>query len=302
MTRIVTHSGGFHADDAFAVATLLLLHPDAEVVRTRDPKVFETGDFVVDVGGEYDPARNRFDHHQEGGAGERDDSVPYATFGLVWKHYGANVCDRDDVNDPEAVAGVIEKKLVTPVDAFDNGVDITSEKIPDVHPYRVEQIFFSLEPTWQEPEKTTDEAFGEAVTLAGRILEREIVHAQAAVEAEIIIKDMYEKADNKQLVIFDDEYRFDRSLIAKAFTNYEDVLYFVRKHEGGLWQVVAAVDDIHSFDKRKPLPEEWAGKRDEELQKATGVETAVFCHNKRFMCIARTQEGAMTLAKLALEK
>ena len=91
--RIVTHSGGFHADDAFAVAALLLYREKtagiAEVVRTRDPAVIAGGDFVVDVGGEYDEARNRFDHHQPGGAGVRPNGVPYASFGLVWKKFGA---------------------------------------------------------------------------------------------------------------------------------------------------------------------------------------------------------------------
>ena len=62
---IVTHDGGFHADDAFAVAALLLhLDGNADVVRSRNPKIIESGDFVVDVGGVYYAERNRFDHHQ----------------------------------------------------------------------------------------------------------------------------------------------------------------------------------------------------------------------------------------------
>ena len=32
--------------------------------RTRDPALLDTCDIVVDVGGVYDPAKNRFDHHQ----------------------------------------------------------------------------------------------------------------------------------------------------------------------------------------------------------------------------------------------
>lgn len=37
---------------------------DAEVVRTRDPELLAECDVVVDVGGEYDPERHRYDHHQ----------------------------------------------------------------------------------------------------------------------------------------------------------------------------------------------------------------------------------------------
>src|SRR3989344_2675707 len=87
---IVVHDGGFHADDVFSVAALLLyLSGDAKVVRTRDPRIIESGDFVVDVGGVYDAERNRLDHHQTGGAGARTNGIPYAAFGLVWKKFGA---------------------------------------------------------------------------------------------------------------------------------------------------------------------------------------------------------------------
>ncbi|KAK2102094.1 UPF0160 protein myg1, mitochondrial [Saguinus oedipus] len=37
---------------------------DAEIVRTRDPEKLASCDIVVDVGGEYDPERHRYDHHQ----------------------------------------------------------------------------------------------------------------------------------------------------------------------------------------------------------------------------------------------
>lgn len=36
----------------------------AKLIRTRDPKELGECDIVVDVGGEYDPAAHRYDHHQ----------------------------------------------------------------------------------------------------------------------------------------------------------------------------------------------------------------------------------------------
>ena len=53
---IVTHGGKFHADDAWAVAVLMLLYPEAELVRTRDPAVIARADVAIDVGGEWNPA------------------------------------------------------------------------------------------------------------------------------------------------------------------------------------------------------------------------------------------------------
>lgn len=65
---IGTHSGTFHADEALAVFLLRQLpqYKKSDLIRTRDPKLLEECTVVVDVGGVYDPAALRFDHHQRG--------------------------------------------------------------------------------------------------------------------------------------------------------------------------------------------------------------------------------------------
>lgn len=45
----------------------LFIPKDAEIVRTRDPTQLAECDIVVDVGGEFDPKRHRYDHHQRYG-------------------------------------------------------------------------------------------------------------------------------------------------------------------------------------------------------------------------------------------
>ena len=82
---VVTHNGNFHADDVFSIAVLKHVLPTFKLVRTRDKALIESADYVIDVGGEYDPETNRFDHHQRGGAGERENGIPFSSFGLVWK-------------------------------------------------------------------------------------------------------------------------------------------------------------------------------------------------------------------------
>lgn len=42
----------------------LFVPQNAEIVRTRDPGLLSECDIVVDVGGEFDPSRHRYDHHQ----------------------------------------------------------------------------------------------------------------------------------------------------------------------------------------------------------------------------------------------
>ena len=98
---IVTHSSHFHPDDVCAVAVLhILLDGKYKLIRTRDMEIAKKADFLLDFGGEYDPKRQRFDHHQQGGAGVRPNGVPYAAFGLVWKEYGEKICGSREVQPP----------------------------------------------------------------------------------------------------------------------------------------------------------------------------------------------------------
>ena len=53
---ICTHSGPFHCDDVLACCMVKFLpnFKDAQIVRSRDQKVIDKADIVLDVGGEYD--------------------------------------------------------------------------------------------------------------------------------------------------------------------------------------------------------------------------------------------------------
>ncbi|MCH84374.1 metal-dependent protein hydrolase [Trifolium medium] len=68
LKRVGTHNGSFHCDEALGCFMIRLTRKffNAEIVRTRDPQVLEGLDAVLDVGGVYDPARDRYDHHQKG--------------------------------------------------------------------------------------------------------------------------------------------------------------------------------------------------------------------------------------------
>jgi uncharacterized UPF0160 family protein len=81
-----------------------------------------------------------------------------------------------------------------------------------------------------------------------------------------------------------------------------EVLYVVFPGPGGrqwMCQQVAAAKG--SFAGRRPLPEKWAGLRDQAFAEMTGVEDGVFCHPGRFICGAKSREGALRLAALAVE-
>ncbi|CAG0919201.1 unnamed protein product [Notodromas monacha] len=63
---IGTHDGVFHCDEALGCFLLTRLpdYRDAKIIRTRDPVKLSGCDLVLDVGGVFDAASHRYDHHQ----------------------------------------------------------------------------------------------------------------------------------------------------------------------------------------------------------------------------------------------
>jgi uncharacterized UPF0160 family protein len=288
--RIVTHSGPFHSDDVFAVAALFLrFGKDIQVIRTRDEGVIATADIVVDVGAEYDENKLRFDHHQ--GPPLRENNVPYASFGLVWKKFG------EELAGSVELARMIDYKLVQPIDAADNSIETVIPAVAGVIPYLIQDAIKSLRPTWKEGDDF-DATFMKAVDFAIIILEREIMRAQAKIEAIESVSRAYDASADKRIVVLTQHYPYD------LFTaNHPDVLFvvFPSNAEGSTWNAKTVGISENSYESRKDFPESWAGKRDGELVAVTGVPDAIFCHRGRFLAVATSREGALRLAELAVE-
>ena len=297
-TIIVTHSGSFHTDDVFAVAAITLFLKDTpyKVIRTRDMEIIENGDFVVDVGNIYNSDKDRFDHHQqEGGAGKRDNGIPYSSFGLVWKKYGEELCGSKEV------ANSIERRLVFPIDASDNGMETYIKSSENLTPYTIHNIIEDFYPTWKEEEsgQDFDTAFVEVLKVAQKILLREIQKASDKKDGEVFVKKAYDEAEDKKIIVIDGRYPWETILL-----HCPEPLYVVSPDSQGndCWKIKAIREDPEaSFKNRKDLPKSWAGKRDEELAEVTGVNDAIFCHNKLFIAVAGSKEGAITLAKMAVD-
>lgn len=292
--KLITHNGSFHSDDIFAAATLMIYLESKgetfEIIRTRDEEIIKSGDYVFDVGGVHDEATNRFDHHQKGGAGEREGAIPFAAFGLVWKKFGVELCG--SVISAEA----IEKRLVSAIDAWDNGFSLVENKY-EVTPYFIQHAFLSMQPTWKEGEEHYDAMFLKSVEIAKEILKREITHAQDGLFAEEIVVGLYNNAVDKRIIILDKNYPFQETL--NKFPEPVYVIYF--KESSNHWMVKAVSKILKTFENRKDFPATWGGLKDEELQKITGVPDAIFCHRGLFLAVAKSREGAIKLAQIAVE-
>lgn len=292
--RIVTHSGTFHSDEILAVAALQILIKDAphEIIRTRDMDVINSADYVVDVGGIYDPQTNRFDHHQGGGAGERDNGIPYSAFGLVWKHYG------ETISDSKQVAAAIDVEIGHPVDMGDNGFDYYKLIRQDTEPLILQFMVAMFRPTWKEG-LIHDERFFELLTIMRRVLELTIKKERDNEEGGKFAEAAYEAAPDKRIIVLDHAYPWHTIL-----AEHPEPLYVVKpKSVGTNWEVECVRDNPFGFENRKDLPESWAGhlEGDTELARITGVPDVVFCHNRRYIAVTRSKEGALKLAQLAVD-
>ncbi|MEI6660343.1 MAG: MYG1 family protein [bacterium] len=284
---LVTHSGTFHADDIFATAMLtIMLDGNVKVIRTRDESIMKTADFLYDEGGVYDPSKNRFDHHQSGGAGARENGIQYAACGLVWKTYGEKICGGAEI------AKKIDERLVQAIDANDNGMSLFDVK-GEVGPYTLQDMFYSFRPSWKEPEEY-DDAFMDLVDIAIGILDREIIRTRDMLEAESRVKADYENSTDKRIIILDQNYPWGEFLM-----QFPEPIYAVYL-KAGLWRAEGVRKEKFSVDIRHNFPNAWGGLRDEELAKVTGVPDAVFCHRGLFLAVAKSKEGVLKLAETAL--
>lgn len=75
----ITHTGVFHADEVMATAILLKARGELNLMRTfKVPEDISEDVIVYDIGG------GKYDHHQKGGNGARENGVPYSSAGLLW--------------------------------------------------------------------------------------------------------------------------------------------------------------------------------------------------------------------------
>jgi uncharacterized UPF0160 family protein len=312
MPRIATHSGSFHADDVFGVVVLAALHPGHEIVRSRDAKALVGADFLVDVGGEWDAARGRFDHHQRGFDGAREGGEGYASAGLVWRAHGApyvrQVARGMGVQLDEATAARItqdiDASLVRYLDMVDTGAAMVAPGS-----FGLSSQVAALNSTWLE-EQALDtagrsalqmERFREAMAVVGRFLQRLVMRRIGQDLAADRVRAGERLLDGRVLHLRDGGMPWT-AVVVQEMPEVLFVLY-PESDEGGQRYVLRTVPaEAGSFASRRDLPRAWAGLRDQQLAQASGVPDALFCHSNLFIAVARSHEGALRMAQLALEE
>ncbi|OCO99159.1 MULTISPECIES: MYG1 family protein [unclassified Ensifer] len=296
---LVTHSGGFHADELLSTVILTRLFPQARLIRSRAAEWIKPGAdrIIYDVGGVYDAAAGIFDHHQRG-APMREDGQPYSSFGLIWKHYGRDYLAASGVpeNHIEAVHASFDARFVLPVDLVDNGA-LDPSLLGPLAGLALPALLETLKPVFDEagPE-ADDRGFHAALAIARTLVEASVSQRAAKLRAEALVLQQIAHAGEGRILELPRGMPF-RPAIVKAGADH--LLFVVHPRESD-WCLTGIRKADEGFELRADLPAAWAGLTNSDLEAACGVAGASFCHNGRFIAAAKTREAAIAMAELAV--
>ncbi|MGA1801460.1 MYG1 family protein [Rhizobium sp. HT1-10] len=296
---LVTHSGGFHADELLSSVILTRLFPNARIVRSRALEWITAGAdrIIYDVGGSYDAAAQIFDHHQRG-APLRDDGQPFSSFGLIWKHYGLDYLAALDIPyvDVAAIHASFDGSFVLPIDLMDNGALSPTGPLAGL---TLPALLETLKPAFDETDPEADDrSFHAALAIARSFVEARIARSAAKLRAESLVHQAIVAAGDSRILELPMGMPF-RPAILKA--KAERLLFVVHPRDKD-WCLTGIRRFDEGFELRADLPAAWAGLTNGDLEAASGVSGASFCHNGRFIAAARTREAALALAEIAVEE
>lgn len=295
--NLITHTGTFHADEVLATVILSKkISGTTTVLRTFavPEEEFEgTESIIYDIGG------GKFDHHQKGGNGTRENGVPYASAGLVWKEFGLKILSSKfkDASDAEIkfIFDYIDKNLIQGVDAYDNGV-LPKADYP-AQSLNFSEIIRSFNPTWNS-EEISDSAFIQSAIFAEVIFDKLIETAHAKAKAESIIEKAISDSE-RGIMTLPHEIDWQDAFFSSTNPKAKGINYVIFPSKRNDYKVRCVPDELNGFGQRMPLPVKWRGLKKEELQKCSGVSDAIFCHPNGFIAAADSFKGALQLAELA---
>lgn len=286
----ITHSGTMHADEVFATAFLEIYLKSVKVYRTNNINPDDYEDKLV-----YDIGRGKFDHHMED-VPKRENGIPYAAFGLLWKEYGLDLLKKTNVTNPEEVFTAIDKDFVEGIDAVDNG---TFPKIDA--PYNVKTISDIIKifnPSYDSGQDE-DTQFFRACSVAKTIFTEEIFSQEAKIKAKKIVEEKIKKCKKKYLIL--DEYLPYEDVLLNSEEASEIAFVIFPSNRGG-FAIKTVQKNKEDRTYRVDVPEEYSGLEGKELEEKSGIKGFTFCHRTRFMMSAKSKATAIKVVKSILQE
>ena len=306
---VITHNGLFHADETFGTAFLsLLLGSEVRVVRTRNPAQIEQAYVALDVGGVYDNAKLRYDHHQRNFLDVHEGtSVKLAACGLIWRHFGTCLITKLhpelDIEQVKSLWQSVDEAICRPVDLQDNGQGTFKVDGAEAQALTVSMMVaaFNQQDIYSPAQ---DEAFMRVVEILKEyilnFLRSEANKLQLLKEAEEAVK---AQLGSRVLVL--DKFLPYREAVLKA--NAEGGQFdLVTYPANGQWNIqTVPVDDSteNFYSQRVSLPQRlWGLTGPDASKESLGGSALVFCHKTGFLAAVKadTAEAARRAAEAVI--
>lgn len=280
---VATHDGPFHADEVTACALLIFFNRvDREkILRSRNQAKIDLCEYVCDVGGEYDPAGKRFDHHQA------DYTGSLSSAGMVLRY----LHEEGEIDQP--LYELLNNGLVHGVDLHDTGV---APQIVGIATFS--HVISNMLPIeYHAPADEMDRAFAAAVDFAlghvRRMVERYRFNLSCRDEVAACM------ARSTELLLFERELPWLENFFELGGESHPAL--FVVMPAGDHWKVRAIPPNYQQrMAVRLPLPRAWAGLLDEELERISGIPGAIFCHKARFISVWDGRDAALAAVEKVL--
>lgn len=308
---VITHNGLFHADETFGTAFLsLLLGSEVRVVRTRNPAQIEQAYVALDVGGVYDNAKLRYDHHQRNFLDVHEGtSIKLAACGLIWRHFGTCLITKLhpelDIEQVKSLWQSVDEAICRPVDLQDNGQGTFKVDGAEAQALTVSMMVaaFNQQDIYSPAQ---DEAFMRVVEILKEyilnFLRSEANKLQLLKEAEEAVK---AQLGSRVLVL--DKFLPYREAVLKA--NAEGGQFdLVTYPANGQWNIqTVPVDDSteNFYSQRVSLPQRlWGLTGPDASKESLGGSALVFCHKTGFLAAVKadTAEAARKAAEAVISE
>lgn len=319
---IATHDGTFHADETTACAIISYIYENCRIIRSRDPRILEGADLIIDVSGIND-ARH-YDHHSPAFTQVRPNGVRYATAGLMWQKFGQEFLRKLAKQEyeqmpPEEILKAaferIDREIMQLVDLDDNGqlteyaAEVARARTPEEEalrdrlselyghmpgiPYIVAMLNLP-----GATENLQQQSFSSCVKMLRSIL------ASAALNAlctESSIARVTANYHGGELLILKESLPWTEAVLSCPEV-FRDCLLAVFPDRRMHWRVQSLpVSRAQRFKNRLSAPKAWRGLNFEELDRATGLSHMTFVHRSGFVGGAECFEDNLKLARLWLK-
>lgn len=255
------------------------------IVRTRDPRLLDRAKadpdiFVLDVGGALDPGQRNLDHHQASMTQAWPDGTPLSSTGLAWQWLE----QRGHLTELDSqVRQALERELIIPLDAHDNGVAaFPAATLCEAY-------------NRHDPDPG---AFEKARAFLTDLFENRLYALEAEAKARAALAQAWAaRTPGSRFVVLEERIPYsDCSGLLKEVSGGEALLIGLPGKEGR-YNLVSLPGDT-KFSNVCPLPEAWRGGMDLDLQLPNGGPFKMaFVHKTGFMGVC--QGDAALVRKVA---